>query len=75
MVAVSVGLIVGAFQLSGAGSLTPPAAPAGTMNEIEEVYDALVGDFDSSAVVASRNGNVLEISKCIIDKINGSPCP
>lgn len=75
MVLVSVALIVGAFRLSVAGSLTPPAAPAGTMNELEEVYDALVGDYDSSAVVASRNGNALEISKCIIDKVNGSPCP
>jgi len=74
-VTFSVVLIVGLFRLGEAGSLTPPAAPAGTMNEIEEVYDALVGSYDSSAVVASRNGNALQISKCIIDKVNGSPCP
>jgi hypothetical protein len=67
-----------AFRLVGAGSLTPSALPAGTMNTITEVYDALVGSgsFDSTAVTASANGNALEISKCIIDMVNGGPgCP
>jgi hypothetical protein len=64
------------FQLTGAGSISPSAPPAGTMNSIEEIYDPLIGTYDSSAVVADDDGNALEISKCIIDVVNGGPgCP
>jgi hypothetical protein len=74
---VSVFLIGFVFRLVDAGSLTPPAPPvAGTMNTIEESYDALVGTFDSSTVVQDDDGNALEISKCIIDVVNGGAgCP
>jgi hypothetical protein len=78
MIGVSVFAIVFLYRLTGAGSLNPVSAPAGTMNATEDIYDALVGSgsFDSSAVVASANGNALEISKCIIDIVDGGPgCP
>lgn len=64
------------FRLSTAGSLTPSAAPASTMNSVEEVYNSLVGTFDSSAVVASSQGNALQIAKCITSAMTGGPgCP
>lgn len=76
MVGISVFVIGFVFNLVGAGSLSPAAPPAGTMNTIEEAYDALVGTYNSVAVVASANGNALEISKCIIDVVNGGAgCP
>lgn len=70
-------IIVFAFRLSEAGTLAPTSPPAGSMRSLNEIYDALVGTtYDSSAVVASRSGNALEISKCIIQKITGgTPCP
>lgn len=68
-----VGLI---FRYSTAGSLTPSAAPASTMQSLQNVYDALASSgFDSSGVTASRNGSALQISKCIIQRITGSTCP
>lgn len=76
MIGVSVFAIAFLFNLVGAGSLTPLAAPASTMNTLEEIYDALVGAYDSSLVVADDDGNALEISKCIIDVVNGGAgCP
>ncbi len=75
MVVISVFVIALVFQAVSAGTINPVAAPAGTMHSLSEVYDTLVGTFDSSAVVASRQGNVLQVTKCIIGKINGSPCP
>jgi hypothetical protein len=75
MVVISVFVIALVFQVAGAGSLTPVAAPAGTMHALSDVYDALVGNYDSSGVVASKQGSALQVTKCIINKINGSPCP
>lgn len=79
MIGISVFAIVFLFRMTDAGSLTPPGvAVVPTMNTTSESYNALVGSgsFDSSAVAASANGNALEISKCIIDIVNGGPgCP
>ena len=69
-------IILGAFRLVGAGSLTPSATPAGTMNALSAVYAALVGTFDSSSVVASKQGDAMQVTKCIILKVTGgTPCP
>lgn len=68
--------IFGAFRLTGAGSLTPSFVPAPTMHDLQELYSVLVGTFDSSAVVASKQGDVMQVTKCIIQKVNGgTPCP
>ena len=75
VVAAAFLIVFGLFRLTTAGSLTPSAPPASTMHDLEELYAVLVGNFDSSAVVASRQGDVMQVTKCIISKINGSPCP
>jgi hypothetical protein len=75
IVVLSILTVLTLFRLADAGTLTPSTAPAGTMNTTGDAYNALVGTYDSSAVVGSRNGNALQISKCIISKLAGSPCP
>lgn len=76
IVAVSIGILVAAFRLTEAGSLTPTAAPAGTMTSLNTLYASLASvSFDSSAIVASRSGGALEISKCIIARMTGGSCP
>ncbi len=76
MIAVSAAIVFGVFRLTEAGSLTPPASPAGTLDSVASLSDALFGTaFDSSAITASSNGNVLEVTKCIIQRLNGGTCP
>jgi hypothetical protein len=76
IIASSVFIIVVIFQLAAAGLLTPSAAPAPTMNTLEETYDVLIGGFNSAAITASRSGGAIEVSKCLVQKITGqSPCP
>jgi hypothetical protein len=66
----------GLFRLVDAGQLYPNASPAGTMNTIKNSYDALAsGSFDSSAITGAKHGSALRISRCIINKLAGSPCP
>lgn len=69
-----VGLV---FRLSEAGSLTPTAAPAGTMHSVESIFASLASAaYDSSAVVASKTGSAFQVTKCIIAKMTGgTPCP
>jgi hypothetical protein len=75
VISASILIVFFVFRLAVAGSLTPPGAPAGTMHSLQEMYDSLVGTFDSSAVVANSNGDALQISKCIIAQITGGSCP
>ncbi|HUO75567.1 MAG TPA: hypothetical protein VMU12_01440 [Candidatus Paceibacterota bacterium] len=76
MVIISVALIFGAYRLSNAGSPTPPAAPtSGTLDSLASISAALIGPFDSSGVIADPNGSALQISKCIINRLHGIPCP
>jgi hypothetical protein len=76
IIGVSVVVIVFLFRLTTAGSLTPTAAPATSMESLEDVYGALVGTFDSSGIVASKQGGAMEISKCIISAVTGGAgCP
>lgn len=58
-----------------AGNLTPPATVTSTMRTAEEVYNALVGSFDSSGITASSTGSALQMAKCAIEKISGNSCP
>ncbi len=75
VVFVSVFIILGAFRLGNAGSLTPSSAPAATMHSLQEQYDALVGTFNSSTITGSKNGDAFQVTKCIILKVTGgTPC-
>lgn len=68
--------IFAVFRLTSAGSLSPSASVAGTMNTASDIYDALTGtSYDSSGITGSLNGSALQVSKCIISRIQGSPCP
>lgn len=77
IIIISVLVLTVLFRLTEAGSLTPSAAPAGTMHSLEEIYAPLASSgYDSSGVTAAKDGNALQISKCIILKITGgTPCP
>jgi len=77
IVALSVLVITIIFRVTEAGSLTPTVAPAGTGKSAEQVYAPLASSgYDSSAVVANKNGNALQVAKCIINKMTGgTPCP
>ncbi len=57
-----------------AGSLVPPGPAGSTMMSLEDIYNALAGTYNSSAAEAKEDGNVMEILKCITNKINGDVC-
>lgn len=76
VILASVFVIVAIFQFTEAGSLAPSLAPSGTLNTLDELYVSLTGSYDSTAIVAAKHGDVLQVSKCIIQKITGgTPCP
>lgn len=75
IIVISLMVIGVAFRLVEAGSLTPSATPASTMNSLEDAYNALVGTFDSSSITKDLNGSALEVSRCIITQIDGGTCP
>ncbi|MFH1098651.1 MAG: hypothetical protein V1723_01885, partial [Candidatus Uhrbacteria bacterium] len=69
--------IVLTFFVSGAtvafaGSLTPSAAPVGTMKSLQEVYDSVAGTFDSSGISASASGSLIQQLKYIVANIGWS---
>ena len=75
VVALAVASIFTVFQLTNAGSLTPSESPGGTMKTSQDIYDPLVGtSYDSSGVTGSLTGSALEVSRCIILRIAGTPC-
>ncbi|MGC9603505.1 MAG: hypothetical protein ABSF47_03495, partial [Minisyncoccia bacterium] len=57
------------FSLARAGSLTPSATPASTMNSLSDVYNAVAGTFDSSAVTPSATGTLIQNLKYIVNNI------
>jgi hypothetical protein len=76
IVMLAVGLIGGVFYLTSAGSLTPSAAPAGTMRALSSVYDSVASaGFDSSAISADPHGSAFQIAKCIAARMTGGTCP
>ena len=75
VIVVSVTTIAFVFQLAGAGDLFPSSAPSGTMASVGDVYDVLVGSFDSSSITASKSGSALNVSRCIIEQLQGNTCP
>lgn len=63
-------LLLGLFKVVGwvrAGSLNPTAAPAASMNSLEDVWNVVAGTYDASGVSANADGNILEQLKDIKD--------
>jgi hypothetical protein len=76
MIIVSIAIIIGVFRLATAGTLNPSSdTTIGTLNSLASISDALFGSFDSSAITADPNGSALQVTKCIIVRINGGTCP
>src|SRR6185436_15690568 len=57
--------ILGFGAVATAGSLTPPSAVSSTMNSLADIYDSIVGTFDSSAITADQNGSLIQHLKYI----------
>ena len=78
IIIVSVAVVTAVFRFTEAGSLTPPGiAVVPSLNTLSEIFAPLVStSYDSSGVTADKNGNALQITKCIIQKVTGgTPCP
>ncbi len=72
VILVSVLVIVSVVRLTEAGPLSPLVAPAPTFRTLEEIFAPLASSgYDSSGVTANKDGNALQISKCIIRKMTG----
>jgi hypothetical protein len=52
-----------------AGSLTPPGAPASTMNTLAEIFDSIAGTFNSASITANQNGSLIEVMKYVEDQL------
>ena len=70
-------LVVFAYRFfAKAGSLTPSVTPtSSTMQDLNTIYNPLVGTFDSSTTTASSSGNILQVTKCIGTRMTGGNCP
>lgn len=76
IVIVSVLTIVTIYRFTSAGSLSPTAAPAGTFSTLREIFNPLAsGSYDSSSVTADADGSVLQVVKCIANRMSGGTCP
>lgn len=73
LIAIGISVFI-ARLIVKAGSLTPSASPASTMNALSDVYNVLVGTYDSSGVSASSTGDAFQITQCAITKIQGGSC-
>src|SRR6266404_6353696 len=58
---VLMGLGAGAL----AGSLTPSGVVSTTMNSLGDLYASITGTFDSSGIVANKNGSLVQHLKYI----------
>ncbi|MEK7616123.1 MAG: hypothetical protein AAB420_02875 [Patescibacteria group bacterium] len=75
IVIFSVISVVGILRLANAGSLTPSSSPAGTMYTQGNIFNPLAStSYDSSAIASSSTGSVIQISKCIVEKLHGGTC-
>ena len=66
VITMSVGLLIGFAE---AGSLTPSASPAATMQTLQTIYDSIAGTFDSSGVSASSTGSLIANVKYISNNL------
>ena len=81
IIILGVVIVVGSFYLmraiTKAGTLTPSAAPAGTMRTLQEIYNVLASgsSVTASSTAASSTGNAIQIAQCMITKLTGGSCP
>lgn len=78
IIVVSIAAVLSVVRFVEAGSLTPPGSPASTLNTNQQIFDVLVASAGSTALgsaTASAQGDALQITKCIIRKIQGLSCP
>jgi hypothetical protein len=76
--AVSVAVVAVVVRISDAGSLNPPTSTGtATMRSVENIYAPLASaGYDSSGVIGNKDGNALQVAKCIMAKMTGgTPCP
>ena len=72
---ISVAVVMLILRAVQAGSLTPPASPAGTMHTLREIFNPLAStSYDASGIASSSTGSALQITKCIIYQIHGGSC-
>src|SRR6202795_2301676 len=53
-----------------AGSLTPPGSPSSTMKTLQEVYDTVVGPFNSTGISQNQNGSLIQGLKYIQNNLS-----
>ena len=67
--------VLGILEVVNAGSLTPSTSPAGTLYTLGDIFNPLAStSYDSSGISGDSDGSVLEITKCIIEKLHGGSC-
>lgn len=74
IIIASVVVVTSLIRVAQAGTFTPLAIPAATMNTLGDIYNALAGTFNSSGVSASSTGSAVAVSRCIITKLTGGVC-
>lgn len=60
-----------------AGNLTPPSSVSPTLQPPTNIYQALIATsgFSSVSLATSSTGSAIQLTKCIIQKLNGNSCP
>lgn len=75
-ITAAVGVVIGIFAISDAGTLAPDVSPVATFDSNSDVYDAIASSgYDSSSITADANGSAFQVAKCIISRIAGGSCP
>ncbi|KKS17762.1 MAG: hypothetical protein UU76_C0033G0002 [Parcubacteria group bacterium GW2011_GWC1_41_7] len=61
--------------MARAGVLTPATTTAPTMMSGSDIYSALVGtNFSSATLTPTMNGNALQVTRCVIKRVEGEAC-
>ena len=67
--------VLGILEVVQAGSLTPTTSPAETMFSFGRVFNPIAStSYDSSSITANSDGSVLQIAKCLVEKLHGNNC-
>jgi len=76
LISLIVAIVAFVFQMvTRAGDLNPSTAPASTMQSVEDIYNSLAGTTFSATTTANISGSALQITRCMITRIEGSNCP
>ncbi len=75
--ALAIILSIRAATRVAAGNLTPPGSVSSTMQPPNTLYQALTATsgFSSVSLATSSTGSAIQLTKCIIQKLNGNSCP